>query len=250
MAKLYHINIENDIKLPRYLLTCGDPSRARWISEEFLTNSKELANNREYHSFIGQFKGLEIVVSSMGIGSPSTAIGLEEFAMCGVDTFIRVGTAGSLSPNVKHGSIVNVTGAVRDEGTSKQYVPIEYPAIANLDVILAIRKSAQKLQINNYFEGIAHSKDSFYSEHPEYTPQPELLKSKWKTWTLSNVLATEMECSILFVLSQLRNWRSGSVLAIIGETWAEKPILGNPKSGQKEAILSALESFVILDEKN
>lgn len=247
---LYHIKVNRNQKLPRYLLTCGDPARSRRITSEFLTGAKELANNREYNSFIGSYKGIELVVSSMGIGSPSTAIGLEEFAMAGVDTFIRIGTSGSLSPSVTHGSIVNATGAVRDEGTSKQYIPLEYPSVASVDVVMALRKAAQVLNIKKYFEGIVHSKDAFYSEYADYTAQPDVNTAKWESWKKSNVLATEMECSILFVLSQLRKWRSGSILAVIGATWDDKPVSDDHTAGQKEAILTALEAIVILAKED
>ena len=247
---LYHIKVKRNSNIPRYLITCGDPSRAVRIANEFLSNSKELAKNREYWSFIGKYKGIDVIVSSMGIGSPSTAIGLEEFSMAGVDTFIRVGTSGSLSPNIKHGSIVNATASVRDEGTSKQYIPIEYPAVASTDVVLAIRYAAKRLHYNNYYEGIVHSKDSFYSEYSDFTAQSDYNKSRWESWQKGNVLATEMECSVLFVLSQLRKWRSGSVLAVIGSTWEESPISNNHSIGQKEAIQTALEAIKILAEED
>ena len=247
---LYHIKVKRNSNIPRYLITCGDPSRAVKIANEFLSDSKELAKNREYWSFLGEYKGINVVVSSMGIGSPSTAIGLEEFAMAGVDTFIRVGTSGSLSPTIKHGSIVNAIGSVRDEGTSKQYIPIEYPAVASIDVVLAIRNAAKKLQYTNYFEGIVHSKDSFYSEYSDFTAQPDYNKSRWKSWQKGNVLATEMECSVLFVLSQLRKWRSGSILAVIGSTWEESPISSDHSIGQKEAIQTALEAIKLLAEED
>ena len=247
---LYHIKVDRTNPLPRYLLTVGDPARAQRIATEFLSDAKELAKNREYHSFIGSYKGVKLIVSSMGIGSPSTAIGLEEFSMAGVDTFIRVGTSGSLSPTVTHGSIVNATGAVRDEGTSKQYVPLEFPSVASVDVVMALRKAAKVLNIQKYFEGIVHSKDAFYSEYTDYTAQSDINSSRWDSWKKSNVLATEMECSILFILSQLRKWRSGSILAVIGATWDDQPVSNDFTAGQKEAILTALEAIVILAKED
>lgn len=245
---LYHIKVNRNSELPRYLITCGDPARALRIADNFLTNSHELAKNREYWSFTGDYKGIELIVSSMGIGGPSTAIGLEEFSMVGVNTFIRIGTSGSLSSNIKHGSIVNATSSVRDEGTSKQYIPLEYPAVASIDVILALRKAAFQLKIENYCEGIVHSKDAFYSEQANYTTQDEFTKQRWNSWKKGNVLVTEMECSTLFVLSQIRKWRSGAILAVAGSTWDEKPIANNPNAGQTEAINTALEAIKILAE--
>ena len=247
---LYHIKVDRTAKLPRYLLTCGDPGRAQRIAQEFLTNAKELAKNREYWSYVGSYNGINLVVSSMGIGSPSTAIGLEEFGIIGCDTFIRIGTSGSLSPNVPSGSIVNALAAIRDEGTSKQYIPPEFPAVASVDVILALRNAARNLNIKQYFEGIVHSKDAFYSEYGNYTAQLDYNASRWESWKKGNTLATEMECSILFILSQLRNWRSGSILAVVGSTWDHNPIGIDHMSGQKEAILTALNAFVILAEND
>lgn len=247
---LYHIKVKRTANLPRYLITCGDPGRAQRIASEFLTNSQELAKNREYWSFIGEYKGVNLIVSSMGIGSPSTAIGLEEFAMAGVDTFIRVGTSGSLSPDIPHGSIVNAIASVRDEGTTRQYVPLEYPAVATTDVILALRQAAALLKGVNYAEGIVHSKDTFYSEYPNHTAQEAYNKSRWESWKKGNVLATEMECSALFVLAQLRKWRAGSILAVIGSTWSESPVSSDHSSGQTEAITTALEAIKILSDQD
>ncbi|MHA2365631.1 MAG: nucleoside phosphorylase [Candidatus Hodarchaeales archaeon] len=238
---LYHIKVSRDAQLPRYMVICGDPKRAKWIAEDFLNETVEIAHNREYWSFIGQYKGIEIAISSMGIGCPSTAIGLEEFGLCGVDTFIRVGTAGSLQ-KMPMGSIVNATGAIRDEGTSTQYVPLEYPAVASVDIVLGIREAAKQLGIK-IFEGLVHSKDAFYSEHPEYSPNSEYIKQRWKIWERGNVMATEMESSLLFVLAQLRKWRAGTVLAVIGSTQDETPIAADPNVGQKEAIQIALEGI-------
>ena len=243
---LYHIKVKRNANLPRYLITCGDPGRAQRIASEFLTHIQELAKNREYWSFIGKYKGVELIVSSMGIGSPSTAIGLEEFALAGVDTFIRVGTSGSLSPDIPHGSIVNAIASVRDEGTTRQYIPLEYPAVATPDVLLALRQAATLLPEIKYFEGIVHSKDAFYSEYPDFTAQESYNKSRWKSWQKGNVLATEMECSALFVLAQMRKWRAGSILAVIGSTWSDAPVSTDHSSGQTEAITTALEAITIL----
>ena len=246
----YHIQVDRERKdLPRYMIICGDPKRAQWIAKDFLTDSYELAHNREYWSFIGNYHGLKIIISSMGIGSPSTAIGLEEFGLCGVDTIIRVGTSGSLQTKIPIGSIVNATGAIRDEGTSGQYVPLEYPAIASVDLVLSIREAATKIGISAY-EGLIHSKDSFYSENPKLSPNFEVLEQRWKVWERGNVLATEMESSLLFILAQLRGWRAGTVVAVIGTTWDQTPISSNPKIGQKEAIKIALEALVLIAKKD
>lgn len=244
---LYHIKVRKTEDLPRYMITCGAPERAKWIADDFLEEAVELAHNREYWSFVGKYKGVRLAVSSMGIGSPSNAIGLEEFGMCGVDTFVRVGTAGSLQPHVSIGTLVNATGAVRDEGTSPQYIPLEYPAVATVDVVLALREAAKRLGVPQK-EGLIHSKDSFYSEEPGYSAIPELLKQRWDAWMRGNVLATEMESSLLFVLAQMRGWRAGTVVAVIGSTHDHSPISDNPKVGQKEAIRVALEGVVRLAE--
>ncbi|MFX0049958.1 MAG: nucleoside phosphorylase [Candidatus Hermodarchaeota archaeon] len=245
MSKKYHINVsEKNIENSKYCLICGDPGRVPRISA-LMEDSKELSFNREYKVHLGYISNFPVVISSMGIGGPSTAIGVEEFGQLGVNTFIRVGTSGILSERVKLGDIVSATGAIRDEGTTSQYIDSVFPAVANVDVILALRRATHNLGLSSRFhEGIVHSKDSFYSETPALIPDTSI-ESRWNSWKRAGALVTEMECSTLFVICQVRGWRAGGILAAIGDTEKGELII-DPERGQKEAIAIAIEGTELL----
>ncbi len=240
MNKHYHINLaKDDLMGSRYMFIVGDPARTAAIAAK-LEKSKELGFNREYRVFLGNIEGFPVVVSSMGIGAPSTAIGLEEFGRCGVDTIIRVGTSGIISSKVKIGDVVSATGAIRDEGTTKQYLSIEYPAVAHPDVIFALRTGAKKLNLLSIFhEGIVHCKDAFYMEEPEMVPAKELTQQRWEMWKRAGTLVTEMEASTLFCLGSIRGWRTGAIVAAIGNTEGGEPIV-DKKAGHNESLNIAI----------
>ena len=224
----YHIDIAPG-EIPPLVLLPGDPDRSRIISETFFTDPEEIAKKREYWSFKGTYKGVPVAVCSTGIGCPSAAIALEELIKVGCTTFVRVGTAGAISHSLHAGDVVIFTGSVRDEGTSRQYVPIEFPAIADPELVLALTGAAEKMGIS-YMTGIGHSKDSFYSEYPNYTTTPGRTEDKWNAMKEANVLATEMEAAALFVIGQLRKVRVGCACVIVGENIEkEAKIVGKPK---------------------
>ncbi|MHA2175560.1 MAG: nucleoside phosphorylase [Candidatus Hodarchaeales archaeon] len=246
MKKQYHINVSSEeIENSKHLIICGDPGRVPRISKH-LKNPREISFNREYLIHLG-YLGEEdrpVVVSSCGIGSPSTAIGIEEFGLIGVDTIIRVGTSGILSQTVKLGDIVSATGAIRDEGTTQEYLPLNFPAVAHPDVVFALRKAAHTLDLlDRFHEGIVHSKDAFYSETPkEMIPDNTTAENKWKTWIKAGTMVTEMECSALFVIGSIRGWRTGGIMAAIGNTESGEIIVDHNK-GQEEAIIVAIEAI-------
>ncbi len=243
LEKQYHINVSSqEIEDSQHLLICGDPGRVHRISS-LLDNPREISFNREYRIHIGYLNNTPILVSSCGIGAPSTAIGIEEFGKLGVKTIIRVGTSGILSRNVKLGDLVSATGAIRDEGTTHEYILPAFPAVAHPDVIFAIREAVTHLNLQDRFhEGIVHSKDAFYSETPELIPDSANAKSKWTAWINAKTLITEMECSTLFVISSIRGWRAGGIMAAIGDTESGEVIIDHMK-GQKEAIAIAVEAI-------
>lgn len=225
--KEYHIGIAPG-EIPELVLLPGDPYRSKKIADGFFDNPCEIAKQREYWSFKGTWNGVPVAVCSTGIGCPSAAIALEELVKVGCKTFIRVGTSGAISHDVSSGDIVIFSGAVRDEGTSRQYVPIEFPAVAHPDVVIALTKAAEKRGAT-YHVGIGHSKDAFYSEHPEYVADPESMRKKWTAMKDSNVLATEMEAAALFVIGHLRGVKVGAACVVIGENVdQEAKIVGKP----------------------
>ena len=238
----YHVHLKKG-DVGRYVLLPGDPGRVPKIAS-FFDEAREVAFNREYRTFTGTVDGIEVSCTSTGIGCPSTAIAIEELIKCGADTFIRIGTAGSLQKEVGLGDLCISTAAVREEGTTRQYVPLSYPAVADLDVTCALRDACRKLGFKHHV-GINHCKDAFVIEGDHDLPLEDENKAKWKAWYRSNVISTAMESAALFVVSSIKRVRAGEILAIIGLTYADEPIVA--KVGVEGAIKAAIEAIKILD---
>lgn len=211
-GRQYHIQVAPG-EVGRYVFLPGDPFRTDLIAG-FLDNPVLVAHNREHKTWTGTLDGVKVSVTSTGMGCPSTAIAVEELIKVGADTFIRIGTAGTVKDpedqNIYDGVIVN--GAVRDEGTTLHYVPEGYPAVADRHVVAALAKAA-KARGGNYLEGISQSKDSFYGEiDPDCSPVGERLKKRWQAWQRGNVACSEMECAALFVISTIRGARASAIM--------------------------------------
>ena len=212
-GKQMHIQITKG-EIGRYVILPGDPGRCEKIAAYF-DHPRKLSSNREYTLYTGELDGVQVGVCSTGIGGPSAAIALEELAECGADTFIRVGTSGGMQDNVLAGDICIATAAIRQEGTSREYLPIEFPAAANFDVTLALRDAAEK-QGYRYHTGVIQSKDSFYGElRPHQQAVADELLSKWKAWKAGGALTSEMETAALFVVGATLGVRCGAVLNVL-----------------------------------
>lgn len=213
--KQYHTHTaQGDVG--RYVLLPGDPGRVPLIAAH-LENAKHIATNREYVTYTGWLDGEKVSVTSTGIGCPSSAIAVEELYRCGADTFIRVGTSGSLQPGTKSNDLAIVTGAIRHEGTSSHYMPIEFPAVCDLEVVTAMRAAVNRLGVR-YQVGISHSKDSFYGEvEPERSAISEELKDLWRAWQIGGAICSEMEISTICVVSSILRARAGGIMAMHGE---------------------------------
>lgn len=210
--KQYHIQVERG-EVGKYVFLPGDPFRTDLIAS-FLDDAKLVAHNREHKTWTGYLDGEMVSVTSTGMGCPSTAIAVEELIKSGADTFIRIGTAGPVRDPADcdryHGVIV--TGAVRDEGTTSHYIPIEYPAVANRHVVEALAVAAKNAGLT-FAEGISQSKDSFYGEvDPACSPAQQRLLYRWEAWRRGNVMCSEMECAALFVISSIRGCRAGAIM--------------------------------------
>ena len=200
-------------EVARYVIVPGDPNRVPVIAES-LENVINQGQNREFNAYKGTHKGIEVSVVSTGIGCPSTAIAVEELSHIGAEVFIRIGTSGSVDKSAKKGDIFIATAAVRDDGTSKQYIPIEFPAIASHNVVSNLIKASKNLNIDSKV-GICQSKDSFFGEtEPDRMPVAPYLDFKWKSWQEGGVGASEMEAATLFTLSQIKRIEAGAILAI------------------------------------
>ena len=212
-GKLYHIHCKPG-DVGRYVLLPGDPFLTDLIASYF-DDAKLVAHNREHKTWTGTLNGVKVSVTSTGMGCPSAAIAVEELIKCGADTFIRVGTAGRVCDKAYDETLDGVinTAAVRDEGTTIHYIPIEYPAVADRHVVDALARAAKKLGYN-FAEGITQSKDSFYGQHePEAMPAEGRLKERWEAWRRGNVMSSEMESAAIFVISSIRGCRASSIMA-------------------------------------
>lgn len=244
-GKQYHIGLKKG-DVGKYVILPGDPKRCQKIAQ-FFDNPVLVADKREYVTYTGYLDGEKVSVTSTGIGGPSAAIALEELVKVGAQTFIRVGTCGGMDINVKGGDIVIATGAIRAEGTSKEYAPIEFPAVANLDVVNALVQSAKNLGYT-YHTGIVQCKDSFYGQHnPENMPVNYKLLNKWEAWKKLGCLASEMESAALFVVASYLKVKIGSVFLAVANQEREKAGLENPVIHDTEkAIKTAIEAIKLL----
>ena len=222
----YHIQVAKG-EVGRYVILPGDPKRCVKIAQYF-DNPVLIADNREFITYTGTLDGVKVSVTSTGIGGPSASIAMEELYRCGADTFVRIGTCGGMQTEIKSGDIVIATAAVRMEGTSREYAPIEYPAVANLDVTNALVEAAKEKGFI-YHTGVVQSKDSFYGQHePEAMPVGYELINKWEAWKRMGCLASEMESAALFIVAGKLRARMGSCLLVLANQEREKLGLENP----------------------
>lgn len=214
----YHVGLTAS-EVGEYVLYPGDPFRTPLIAKH-LEGAEEVAFSREYRSFTGSVDGVKVSAISSGMGGPSAAIGVEELGELGVHTFLRVGTCGAAQPGIRMGDLVIATGAVRTEGTPNAYVPLEYPAIANLDVVLALRDAAQQAAVPHHL-GVVRSVDALYSDLvPDRMPMKEQLKTELEVWARAGVVANDMESASIMVVSALRKYRAGVLLLCVDELGA------------------------------
>jgi uridine phosphorylase len=193
--------------IPAYALVCGDPFRAKNIAGK-LEEARELAFAREYRTFVGRYDGVELAVVSHGVGSPGAAVCFEELARAGVRTIIRVGTAGSLSPDYPAGSLIVSTAAVREEGLTKQLVPPGFPAVADSAVTEALYREAAALGGGRVGKGITATFDAFFTG---------VVELPHEAYAKAGVLAVEMEIAALYVIASLRGMRAGAIVALDGD---------------------------------
>ena len=241
----YHIQTACG-EIGRYVILPGDPKRCAKIAAYF-DDPVLIADNREYITYTGTIDGEMVSVTSTGIGGPSAAIALEELVKCGADTFIRVGTCGGMQLDVKSGDIVIANGAVRMEGTSREYAPIEYPAVPDFEVLSAIVEGARTVGVN-YHVGVCQCKDSFYGQHdPLSMPCGYELKEKWDAWVRMGALASEMESAALFIAGAARRVKVGSLFLVMANQEREAAGLENPVVHDMDLpVKTAIEAIRVL----
>ena len=212
-AEQFHLRIRRG-EIGRYCFLPGDPGRCEQIASYF-DNPVQVASNREFNIWNGTLDGELVTVCSTGIGGPSTAIAVEELVASGADTFVRVGTCGGIALQVEAGHVVVASGAVRQDGTSREYAPIEFPAVADTDVLVALRDAAKEMGVA-YHTGVVQAKDSFYGQHsPHRMPTEPQLTALWEAWKRLGVLASEMESGTLYTVAAALGVRAGAVFHVI-----------------------------------
>lgn len=249
--KLYHINLsKSDIQGAKYAILPGDPDRVPKIAA-FFDNPQKIGQKREYNSYLGELDGEKVLCVSTGIGGPSAAICIEELYQLGVTNFIRVGTSGGMQMNVKAGDVIVVNGAIRMEGTSKEYLPIEFPAVPDLDITCALRDAAKKLGYD-YHVGVVQCKDSFYGQHaPHRMPVSYELENKWQAWIRGGCLASEMESAALFTVCAALGAKAGAVMYCVGNQERVKAgIIEEKQHDTENAIKITIEALKTLIGEN
>ena len=247
-GKQYHTGVgPGDIG--EYVILPGDPKRCAKIAAHF-DNPVLVADSREYVTYTGTLDGVKVSVTSTGIGGPSAAIAIDELAKCGAHTFIRVGTCGGMQEEVMGGDIVIATGAVRMEGTSREFAPIEYPAVADFNVTNALVSAAGKIGVRNHV-GVVQCKDSFFGQHePGIMPVSYELENKWQAWIRMGCLASEMESAALFIAGSFLRVRVGSCFLVVANQERAKKGLPNKQAHDTELTISvAVEAIRELIKK-
>lgn len=236
-SRQYHIQVAEG-EVGRYVILPGDPGRCEKIAR-YLDSPEKIASNREFVTYTGRLLGEKVSVTSTGIGGPSASIALQELVACGADTFVRVGTCGGMQPDIESGTLVVANGAVRMEGTSKEYAPIEYPAVPDPDVMIALAQGCRDIGAA-YRIGVVQCKDAFYGQHsPERMPNGPELERKWTAWVRMGCLASEMESAALFTVGSFLRVRVGTVLLVMANQERARQGLPNPVVRDTDAAIRA-----------
>jgi len=216
------IDMENEVmhhlklspgQIGKYVILPGDPGRVRKIAE-YLDEPYHVMTNREYTTYNGTIEGEVVSIVSTGIGGPSTAIAVEELKKLGAEVLIRVGTCGGIDPENVPGTLIISTGAIRKEGTTREYAPIEYPAVPDYSLVKELENAAVKLKYP-YAMGVTESKDSYYGQHePETMPVANELLNKWDAWKKCGAIASEMEAATLFIVSSIRRMKAAAIFLL------------------------------------
>jgi uridine phosphorylase len=253
--KVYHLNLgKSKLRNSKIALLPGDPFRVLKIAEkvrkQFGGNIEELTWKREFKTILCNTSIKPVLVTSTGIGGPSTSIVIEELAMLGIKTFVRVGTTGAIQKRIKPGDVIITTGSVRLDGASTHYAPIEYPAVADYKVVDSFIKAADKSKVR-YYVGITASSDTFYPGQERYDSFTgyvlRRLQGSMKELQRLNVLNYEMESSTLLTLCSAMGLRGGSVSGVIvNRAVSENVKEESLKIGEDNAIKVAVGSLEYL----
>lgn len=254
MPQVYHLNLsEREIAGAQIALLPGDPARVEKIATtEPIKHGRFVASHREFCTWLGFIGETPIVITSTGIGGPSTAIAVEELAQLGVRIFMRVGTTGAIQPHITVGDVVITTGAVRLDGASTHYAPIEYPAVADYNLVWALVEAAQTLKIP-YHVGITCSSATFYpgQERSDSFSRYIIkdLQGMKDEWQRLGVLNYEMEAATLFTMCSALGLRAGCVCGVVDTLTQEQITPESLQRAEQNAIQVAVKATGIFLEK-
>ncbi|EKE01943.1 MAG: hypothetical protein ACD_21C00016G0001 [uncultured bacterium] len=231
----YHIGLsKNMIENAEYVLLPGDPHRSELIAKAFDPNAKFLADSREHVSYLANFHGQKILVCSTGLGAPNVGITIEELAVIGLKYYLRVGTCGAIQPFINLGDVVISTAAVRLEGASKDYAPIEYPAVSSFEFTHDMVEGAKETKAP-FHVGITASTDTFWQGQERYDNYTGyLLRSKrgaMDEWRALNVMNFEMEASALFVMASTMGLHAACICGVVAVRVESEKVSVDTKQG-------------------
>ena len=217
---LYHTGLSTAmIEKAEYAILPGDPGRVEVLAKAF-GEAEFIASHREYTSWLTHINGKPILVCSTGMGGPSVSIGMEELARIGIKKFIRVGTTGSIQEHIKLGEVVINNAAVRLDGASRHYAPIEFPAVASLELTNALVEAAAEVEVP-YHVGISISSDTFWPGQERYDSftgyVPRALRGSLQEWQALGASNYEMETATLFVVAQSMGLAAGSICGVVAQ---------------------------------
>lgn len=228
---MFHLGLErSQLQGAALAILPGDPARVGRIAAEVAerpggADLGQLASHREYTSALATLDDRPLVVCSTGIGGPSTSIAVEELAQLGVTTFLRVGTTGGIQPHVETGDVIVTQAAVRLDGASTHFAPLEYPATSTFDCTRALVDAATELDLTHHV-GITASSDTFYPGQERYDTVAGDVATRFKgslaEWQRLGVLNYEMESATLFTMCAANGWRAGCVASVIASRGREE----------------------------
>ncbi len=254
MSRVYHLDLDKEkIKGAKIALLPGDPFRSQIIAEaisaNYGTGNEKLAWKREFCTYLTEVKGHKLLITSTGIGGPSTSIAIDELAQLGITTFIRVGTTGAIQNYINIGDVIITSGSVRLDGASTHYAPIEYPAVAHYTVLNALIEGAKKVKVK-YHVGITASSDTFYPGEERKDSFTRYILRRFqgatKEWQKLHVLNYEMESSAVLTLTACMGLKGGCITGVVNKIGMEKITKESLKAGQENAIRAAIAAVEYL----
>ncbi|PJG82341.1 uridine phosphorylase [Caviibacterium pharyngocola] len=251
MSDVFHLGLSKAMLEGATLaIVPGAPERVERIAR-LLDKPKFLVSTREFTSWLGYIEEQAVVVCSTGIGGPSVSIAVEELAQLGVRTFLRIGTTGAIQPHINVGDILITTGAVRLDGASRHFAPLEYPAVADFACTSALYKVASEDPQAKVHIGITASSDTFYPGQERYDTYRGKVCRQYqgslKQWQDLNVMNYEMESATLFTMCSALGLRAGMVSgAIVNRTQQEIPNESTIHQTEQKAIEIVVKASALL----